>query len=88
MKCPICNKKIQDYRTDFMGSILLEEQASCSDTHHNYYYEYVTGNSRETINDKTFYESYTDSVEDSKRKQEQLEAFLKIEKEKYQNKIS
>ena len=55
--CPICKKRIEDKDiwVDTIGGTLSEYSWSCSDDSHEYIYEYVTGNERETINGVEIY---------------------------------
>lgn len=88
MKCPICDKEIEDYETDHMGNILMEERATCKDENHFYGYEYVTGNSTENIGDVVFYSHYTQTPEQRKLQGKQYEAVLLLEKENYWSKMN
>ena len=85
MECPICGRKIEDYSTDYMEHILMEESARCEDEHHFYYYEFLTGSELEVIGDAEFRRYYTDSRSKMRIQNKKFKEKLKIEKERYRN---
>jgi hypothetical protein len=88
MKCPICDKEIKEYSTDYMEYTLMEEHASCKDEHHLYSYEYVTGNYEECIGNTVFHSHHADSEEERNLQGKQYKAVLELEREHYQKKVN
>lgn len=86
MKCPICDKEIENHTTDYMEHILCEEYAECKDEHHRYYYRYNYGAWEETIGRVTFTEVHNDSKELRRLVNSQYKAVLELEREHYKNK--
>lgn len=86
MKCPICDKEIQDHKTEYMEHILMEEHAKCQDEHHFYSYEYVTGNGCKVIGNVIFIKYHSTPREEKQLQNKQYEAVLQLEREYYQKK--
>jgi hypothetical protein len=88
MKCPICDREIQKYSTEYLdGHTLLEEHAECKDGYHSYSYSFEYGNYQEWIGNIAFYSHHTDSEEISKLMNAQYKAVLDLEKEAYVRRI-
>jgi hypothetical protein len=88
MKCPICDREVQKYSTDYLdGHTLLEEHASCKDGNHSYSYSFEYGNTQEWIGSVAFYSHYTDSEEIRKLQSKQYKAVLDLEKEAYVRRV-
>lgn len=50
--CPICGKKLVNYQSDYMGSILMESSGDCPDCNYSELYE--TGAYQITIDGQVF----------------------------------
>jgi hypothetical protein len=70
MKCPICERVTFTHTEDRTPEgVLLEEEALCSDDHHEYRYHYHYGHTEEKIGVAYFHSFHSDNREEIKHKQ-------------------
>lgn len=86
MQCPICVKKLKSVHEDYMDNILMEEVYRCEDNHHYYSYEFLTGNTKEVINNIEFELSWSTKV--TKEMVEQYNGAVNSARELYQSKAN
>ena len=87
MKCPICEKNINNEYYDYMDSVMMEHHASCKDEFHEYKYVYVHGNTEESFGRVSFTNHHKDSSEISNLVESQFQLALKLEKAVYMRNI-
>lgn len=90
MKCPVCEKKIDDITEDHMDNILLERYAVCKNTSrkHYYSYHYHVGQTEEIIGRVTFHSHYEDDDSSIILQSAQYNAVLNLEKRFYKEQKS
>ncbi|MFC0273627.1 hypothetical protein ACFFIX_19735 [Metabacillus herbersteinensis] len=82
MKCPICDKEINNYSNNYMEHTLMEEHATCKDENH--FYRYKIGNYEECIGGVIFQSHYADLEEERKL----YKFVLELNRENYQKKVN
>lgn len=83
IKCPICDKEINNRRVEHLEYSIGEEYMDCKDEYHYYSYMFAYGNEEEVIGNVVFRRHHADPKEQRDLISKQFEVVSKLEKEQY-----